>query len=230
MQHLPPFHLAGCCLLAGLLTFFNTQAQSKAGRPVIMTLNDRHVEPGVWEKVVEGSPFFNSEWRPAALLLSNGTVVTQVPVKVNLLENQIHYLDSAGREMVTMHEVKSVIFLDEANDTSAVLVNRMALTKAADVPEGWMQLLSKGKATLLKRMIKQDVEVKGYGASTVVTHINTSTQYLLLFNGRIEKIQTLGDIAVLLENASLSTWVAKQRGKKQSEEQLKAAVDYFNSL
>ncbi len=230
MQHLFPFNLAGCCLLAGLLTFVNTQAQNKAGRPVIMTLNDRHVEPGVWEKVVEGSPFFNSSWRPAALLLSNGVVVEQVPVKVNLLDNQIHYLDSAGREMVTMHEVKSVIFLDEANDTSAVLVNRLALSKAAAVPDGWMQLLSKGKATLLKRMMKQDVEVKGYGASTVVTHINTTTQYLLLFDGRIEKVQTLGDIADLLESASLSTWVAKQRGRKQSEEQLKAAVDYFNSL
>ncbi|MCU0333958.1 MAG: hypothetical protein MUF62_02780 [Chitinophagaceae bacterium] len=230
MRQAPHFNFMGSCLMVCLLTFGSTQAQDRPVRPLIMTFNDRHVEFDVWEKVVEGSPFFNANWRPAALLLSNGEVIEQLQVKVNLLENQIHYLDPAGREMVTMQEVKSVIFLDEANDTSAVLVNRLALTTATAAPDGWMQLLSKGKATLLKRMIKQDVEVKGYGASTVVTHINTTTQYLLLFNGRIEKIQTLADIADRLENAPFSTWAAKQRGDKKSEELLKKAIDYFNSL
>jgi hypothetical protein len=195
-----------------------------------MTLNDRNVEPGIWEKVVEGTPFYNPEWRPASLLLANGTLVENLPVRVNLLENLIHYLDTAGREMVTMLEVKSVIFLDEGNDTSAVLVNRLALENVSAVPDGWMQLLAKGKAILLKRFVKQDVESKGYSASTVVTRINTIVQYLLLFNGRAERVQTMGDLAGLLENADFSAWVAQQQGSKKSEQQLKAAVDYFNSL
>ncbi|MCU0394370.1 MAG: hypothetical protein MUF29_00555 [Chitinophagaceae bacterium] len=221
---------AGYVLLSILLACSQGHAQNKVGMPAIMTLNDRNVEPGIWEKVVEGTPFYNPEWRPASLLLANGTLVENLPVRVNLLENLIHYLDTAGREMVTMLEVKSVIFLDEGNDTSAVLVNRLALENVSAVPDGWMQLLAKGKAILLKRFVKQDVESKGYSASTVVTRINTIVQYLLLFNGRAERVQTMGDLAGLLENADFSAWVAQQQGSKKSEQQLKAAVDYFNSL
>jgi hypothetical protein len=221
---------AAILLLAGMWIVAPGLAQKQVGNPLFLHMHDKMVETGKWETVIEGSPFFNANWRPAAILLANGTLVNNVPVKMNLLENEIHYLDTAGREMVTTQAVKSVIFLDENNDTSAVFVNKLALPNAVPAPEGWMQLLAAGKASLLKRYLKQAIETKGFSSATPERRINTTIQYLLLYKGRVEKVKSLDDIANLLESGALSTWVAQQRGNKKSEQQLKAAIDYFNSL
>ncbi len=217
-------------LATTLLLVVATVAQKRVGNPLFLHMHDKMVETGKWETVLEGSPFYNAEWRPAAILLVNGTLVNNVPVRVNLLENEIHYLDTAGREMVTTQPVKSVIFSDEANDTTAVFINKLALENADAVPDGWMQLLAKGKASLLKRFLKQDIETKAYSSATPERRINTSIQYLLLYRGHIEKVQNLSDLANLLQNAAFSSWVARQNGHKKSEQLLKTAINYFNNL
>lgn len=222
--------MCGLLTAAMLMLAADGLSQKRVGNPLFLHMHDKMVETGKWETVIEGSPFFNADWRPAAILLANGTLVNNVPVKMNLLENEVHYLDTAGREMVTTQAVKSVIFRDEGNDTSAVFVNKLALANAVPAPEGWMQLLATGKASLLKRFLKQDIETKAYSSATPERRINTTIQYLLLYNGRVEKVQSLDDIADLLESAAFSTWTARQRVAKKSEQQLKAAVDYFNSL
>jgi hypothetical protein len=51
------------------------------------------------EGTVNGSPFLNDEWKRCIIKLRDGRYFENVPVKLNLLNQTIHYNTAAGTEM-----------------------------------------------------------------------------------------------------------------------------------
>src|SRR6202012_5593899 len=50
-------------------------------------------------RFIEGSPFFSDEWMRGVLVMSPGKVYTSLQLKLNLLDNEVHYEDADGQDM-----------------------------------------------------------------------------------------------------------------------------------
>lgn len=213
-----------------LLCFCKTSQAQTMSQPMFMHMYGKMVQVEKYADV-NGSPFFPEEWQNASLITSNGLVINNIPVKLDLLTHEIHYLDSAGSEMVSTQIIKSVIFLNTDNDTSAIFINKYALNMdGAGVTDNWMQLLAKGKATLLKQYFLTIFETKDYGSATLVKTLRKETGYFIYTNNTLTRVKNNQDIADALKDPALDTKVSQGKKNAKAEADLKALVDYYNKL
>lgn len=214
-----------------LITGQNLSAQKAVGNPLFLHMNDRMVQVDKYNDIISGTAFVDSNWQLGAVLLENGTLVENVRIRINVIDDEVHYLDEKGQEMVSTQNIKSVIFKKAENDTTAVFVSKYAFTgKEAGMPGGWMQLIAKGKATLLKRYHKSIVESKGYSSATVEKNIVTEVRYYVWYNGELVRVKNIADMAVALNHPAVDKYVNSMKKNAKSESDLKAVIDYFNSL
>jgi hypothetical protein len=214
-----------------LFAFSNSQAQKAVGNPLFLHMHDNLVDVDKYANI-NGTPFLNEEWQLAAVILANDVVAENVKVRINLLKNTLHYLDDEGKEMVSTQPVKSVIFKNSTNDTAAVFVTKRLVKEGAEkLPDAWMQLLQKGKASLLK-MVHKDLQddPKQYGSATVTQSIVTEVRYFIWYQNELTRVKSVTEIADLLVNSKVYAQVDKMKKNSKSEEDMKTAVAYFNSL
>lgn len=215
------------------LTAFSLQshAQKTVGNPLFLHMHDNMVSVDKYANV-NGSPFLNDEWQLAAVLLANDVLAENVKVRLNLLENTLHYLDDTGKEMVSTQPIKSVVFKNTANDTSAVFVTRRFVKEGGEkLPDAWMQLLQKGKASLLKMVHKElKDDPKQYASATITQSIVTDTRYFIWYQNELTRVKSVTEIADLLSNSKLYGRVDKMKKNSKSEADMMTAVVFFNSL
>jgi hypothetical protein len=216
-----------------LLTVFsiNSEAQKTVGNPLFLHMHDNMVKVDKYANV-NGTPFLNDEWQTAAVMLANDVLAENVKVRLNLLENTLHYLDDEGNEMVSTQPVKSVMFKNAASDTSAVFVTRRFVKEGGEkLPDAWMQLLQKGKASLLK-MVHKDLQddPKQYGSATVTQSIVTEVRYYVWYQKELTRVKNVTEIADLLVNSKLYARVDKMKKNSKTEEDMRSAIAYFNNL
>jgi hypothetical protein len=195
-------------------------------QPMFMHMYGKMVEVEKYADI-NGSPYFSDEWQNASLITTNGLVINNIPVKLDLLSHEIHFLDSLGNEMISTQIIKSIIFLNTDNDTSAIFINKYALNMdGADVTDHWMQLLAKGKATLLKQYFMTIFETKDYGSATLVKTLRIEKGYFVYLNNTLTRVKNGAEITDLLQEPKM------QAGKKnaKSEAELKALIDLYNHL
>lgn len=209
----------------------NSHAQKTVGNPLFLHLHDNMVKVDKYANV-NGTPFLNDDWQLAAVLLSNDVLAENVKVRLNLLENTLHYLDDEGKEMVSTQPIKSVVFKNATNDTTAVFITKNILKEGGEkLPDAWMQLLQKGKAGLLKMVHKElKDDPKQYGSATVTQSIVTDTRYFIWYQNELTRVKNVNEIADLLSNSKLYARVDKMKKNSKSEDDMKAAVAFFNSL
>ena len=58
--------------------------------------------------LVDGSPFFQKEWIENTLVTENKSVYNKIPGRINLLDNEIHYQDSSGKEFVLSTPLREI--------------------------------------------------------------------------------------------------------------------------
>lgn len=209
----------------------NSFAQKAVGNPLFLHMHDNLVNVDKYANI-NGTPFLNEEWQLAAVILANDVVAENVKVRLNLLENTLHYLDDEGKEMVSTQPIKSVVFKNAANDTSSVFVTKRIVKEGGEkLPDSWMQLLQKGKASLLKMVHKElKDDPKQYGSATVTQSIVTEVRYYVWYQKELTRVKNVNEIADLLVNSKLYGFVGKMKKNSKSEDDMKAAVAYFNNL
>src|SRR5947207_14635388 len=52
-----------------------------------------------FSRLVEGTPYFNSEWMMGNITLNGGRKYTGISVKLDLVDNEVHYQDNKGSEL-----------------------------------------------------------------------------------------------------------------------------------
>ena len=209
----------------------DTRAQKSVGNPLFLHMHDNMVKVDKYANV-NGTPFLNDEWQMAAVMLANDVLAENVKVRINLLENTLHYLDEEGKEMVSTQPIKSVVFKNAASDTSAVFVTRRFVKEGGEkLPDAWMQLLEKGKASLLKMVHKElKDDPKQYGSATVTQSIVTDMRYYVWYQNELTRVKNVTEIADLLVNSKLYARVDKMKKNSKSEEDMRSAIAYFNNL
>ena len=187
-----------------------------------------------YAKVNEGSPFFKDEWMKGSVIVKSGDQYDNQLLRLDLISNELHYLDSVGQEMITTEKVAEAIL----KDTLSGKRYRFVYSTAIDVPKsekpanGWYELLSMGTANMFCKHQKEIVETRPYGAATYDEAIKTTSLYFLANNGSFYRIKKIKDIPDILSDkrSELINYINNKDLSGKSDSDYSSLIDYYNSL
>lgn len=183
-------------------------------------------------RLVEGSPFFNDAWMTGKLAMGDGRLYDSLRLRLDLVENELHYLDATGKELIATTAVRAITLRDSVSGIQFHFIHSSFLQLPKSMEEGWYQLLAAGPATLYKRIVKTTKENKPYGSATVEQFINTYNQYFVLVNAvftHIKKFKELPDVLAGKKTES-DTYIKSQNLSGRSDADYSSLVSYYNRL
>ncbi len=185
-----------------------------------------------YKKVVEGTPYFKEEWMGGKVVMPEGFAYDSIYLRLNLMSNSLHYLDQAGREMITTMPVKAVILSDSATGMKYRFIHSSYLTVSGKIEPGWYQLLTEGQAVLLKRFVKNLNENRPYGAGAMEQTIVTFNTYFLLEDGILTPVRKLKDLPGLVKDKKdeLKAYIGTKNLSGRSDTDYAELISYYNGL
>jgi hypothetical protein len=126
-----------------------------------------------------------------------GAQYAGVYFKLDLYDNEVHFRDQKGNDMIATGSIQKIILFDTASQLLFNFVNGEFIQSSNRV-RGWYQLLSEGRAWLFKKNDKQLHETKPYGSATIEQSIVTIGRYYVLYNGNFTEIKKLKDLPGIL--------------------------------
>lgn len=187
-----------------------------------------------YANVTEGSPYFKDEWMRGAVIVKSGDQYNNQILKLDLISNELHYLDSLGQEMITTEKVVEIVMKDSLSGKQYHFVHSSAI----DVPKsekpltGWYELLSMGAADMFCKHQKEIVETRPYGSATYEESIKTVNDYFIAYNGSFYRIKKIKDVPDILSNkrTELINYINNKELSGKSESDYSSLIDYYNSL
>jgi hypothetical protein len=155
------------------------------GRALPLTVEGKQI--GRQNSEIAGTPFFIENWSNTNLQLANGDVFNVAKAKLDVMNNNLHYIDSRGAEMYV--EAKALKRVEFTVDT--VLYSFMVHTRVKGGKEatGFYEVLSEGEITLLKQVLKQLDENKNGFTQEVKKEIVTRETAYVFFNAVLTPVK-----------------------------------------
>lgn len=182
-------------------------------------------------RLVEGTPYFNDNWLKGIVVLSNDRHTAPGLLKLNLMDDELHYLDKKKQEMIATTPVKEIILTDTLINASFHFIHSSAFPSLAGVKKGWYLQLTSGRARLFKFFKKQLLEQRPYGYATVEQTIQTSEEFYVLKDGTLSEIKKARDIpGILGDNKPEVENYLKKLGNGATSDKMAAVINFYNSL
>lgn len=181
--------------------------------------------------IVEGSAFYNDTYMPGKIILSGGRMYDKIKLRLDLMDNSVHYKGPDGEELIATTPIKSVLLYDALSD-KAVQFDHSDYLSASKTEIAWYQLLDTGTAWLYKRHVKSIRENKPYGSATTEQHITTSYNYYIFFNAVLTPIKKLKAIPDILQEkkTELQQYINMHSLTGKTDKDYSALISYYNSL
>ncbi len=186
-----------------------------------------------YTRLVDGSPYFSERWMKALAMAKNGKRFRSNKVKLDLVDNSLHFLTETGDEFVANEALTLITLTDTVTNVSYELIHSSAVPALAAFKNGWYRPLVNGKVSLFQRIVKTVQEAKPYNSAVTEQRIQTSLEYLVVYNGSVLKAKKPKDLPSLLADgkAELESYLKSDAANKGTiEEQMAALVTYYNSL
>jgi hypothetical protein len=217
-------------LLAITLLIFSSPsfAQTLHGRDVILPVIGEFPQSNPkYNELKSGSPYFQDEWVKAKLLANDGYVYKGIKIKLNLMDNHIHFVDESGSEKMIKSPLNQIEFEPNAKGSAYLFVSGNILPAPK---KGWFQVLVNDSVTLLKSYEKAMVEHKSYG-SPIEYRIDTKEKYSVVFNKQIYEIKKAADLtdAMPAKKTEIESHIKKNKSLSK-EDQLISTVQYMNTI
>jgi hypothetical protein len=215
-------------------------AQGSGGRqqsPNIMArslfytgVNGTPINTQQYSRLVDGTPYFNDDWRKATVIMPNGNAYENVDVRIDLLEGTLHYRNGNGDELVANAPVKEVVLSDNKAEGYR-FVSASALPFQAS-KKGWYLLLHSGTASLYKHYGKQLHVQTRYGSASEEQRILDQPAYFIVQDGTATEIKKLKEISRALpgKKAELEAFLKQQATAASDDDRFREAVLYYNTL
>ena len=200
-------------------TLLNTALPIAGGLPIH---NTRYID------LTSGSPFFQKEWAKSSLITHNGVLHNEIPTRIDLLENEVHYRDSMGTELVLGTPLREMEFVQAATGKKVHFVHGDLLPLQK---KGYFQLLVNGFISLVERYVKTFQSHTSYGSATEYS-ITTEEKYFAYHNNREYEIKKLSDFTGILpsKKPEMESFLKTISKKLSRQEQFTAAATFANSL
>ena len=227
-------------LIFGLMTFSGyTQKTVDVGKENLpLTSNLFYTVSGVpfsnykYVKLVEGTPYFDDNWMRGRIIMSKGSIYDSISVRIDLLENALHYLDKEGNEMVATSPVKSIWLIDSITGKRYQFDHSLYMELTPMPAPAWYQLLDSGRVLLYKKFSKTINEDKPYNSAITEQRMLTTYSYVLKVNNVLFPVKKLKDLPNLLQDKQqeLATFIQNKSLSGRSEENYIDLISYYNSF
>jgi hypothetical protein len=182
-------------------------------------------------RLVEGSPYFKDEWMKGTIIVEKGQQY-KGRLKLDLFDNEVHYLDDKDNEIIVTMPIRQVILTD--NTTTYSFLNSLALPKSTKpFAARWFQQLYSDSIVLYKYFRKKVSESKPFNSATYEQRISTSDVYLVYYDNNFIEVKKVKDAPALFgeEKAALEEFLNKEDDKNTSlDERMIAFVAKLNAL
>lgn len=185
---------------------------------------------------VEGSPFLFDQYLPAEMTGTNGVVLKQYKIKLNLSDNSVYYLLPDGKEMKLTTPIQKFRILSgnqivPGSDTIEVT----ALDKTLNVAGSPVFIACvEGKTNLLKKVVVTFSDKKEYG-TTNVTRVFTRKESLFVSKPSSPPVKFVKGESELFEvmadkKKQVMDFVKNNKLSYKSEQDLIQIFKFYNSL
>jgi hypothetical protein len=183
-------------------------------------------------RLVSGSPYFSEEWMKGWAITSKGIRYKGDQLKMDLIENELHFLDKEGKELIATVSFDTLKLVDPKESIEHKFIKSTELSKASG-NKGWYYELVTGRASAYKYIKKFINETRPYNSATYEQQVLTIEEYFIIENGVVSKIKKLKELPKILNShkEQMESFVNKADNSKDvMEGQLKIAIQYYNSL
>lgn len=182
--------------------------------------------------IIEGSAYYNEAFLNGKIILSGGKVYDSLSLRLDLMDNTLHYMDGGGEELIATTPVKSVCFKDPLLKTETQFDYSDFIKTVSKIETGWYQLLDTGKVTIYKRYFKLIKENKPYGSATVEQIISTSNYYYVLINSIFTPIKKIKQLPEMLQDkkTELTEYINSKNLTGKSDKDYVELIAYYNRM
>ena len=179
---------------------------------------------------IAGSPFWKKDWNTAYVFLASGGIVKLSSIKLNLLSNEIYFLDTDnGIKSADASNISKIIFIDKSDSLKALAV----FQKLNYENNVFLQVLNSGDNQLLKAT-KISVVKRGYNALLGKDEYayDLKTVYYLFHSAQISKVDVLNRehlVALLDFSDGYNKWLEENKNKLRGETDWVNFLNYYNS-
>jgi hypothetical protein len=190
-------------------------------------------QPIKFVKITAGTPFFDDQWMKARLFDGNGDSYASHSVRLNLLDNDVSFLDADGTEMVTTIPVKKIQLTDTTTGTQYLFVLGDQIPEADKAQAGvWLQVLVNDTVSLCRQIKKTIRETKPYGSSTTEREIVSVDIYFVHMNAGFIRVKNWSALIQLFTNKkdAIDQYIRNHHLKGKSADDYTQLVQYYNSI
>ncbi len=181
-------------------------------------------------RLVSGSPYFKDEWMKGSGVSGTGIAYKAGGLKLDLFDNQIHYLDAFGKEMIATSQLKQLVLTDTLTNQSWQFIHSSLFTQAAAIKPGWYLQLASGTASLYQYFSKALSESTPYGSSTTEQRIITKEEFYIYHNNTLQQVKKVNDVFAVLHDKQkeLENFSKNNNKGKLLVDQLISLVEFYN--
>lgn len=183
-----------------------------------------------YEDVVEGSAFFNNTFSIGKVILNDGQIFDSLSLRLDLLDNTVHYINSEEQEIIAYNPIKTVILYDSVSQKENRFDYAAIIAQAA--PPGWYQLLDTGKVQLYKQYYKTMRVDRAYNSARHEKFITTTFRYYILVNTVFTQVKNIKSIPDMLQNKKkeLIDYIDSNSLTGKTDADYIQLIKYYNGL
>jgi hypothetical protein len=206
---------------------------STDNRIVVSSMDGKTYFPTEYAKLASGTPFFRDQWMKADLIDDGGKVYTSNAVRLDLLGNNLNFLDpTSGQEMTVSTPVKWVRLTDTVKNINYMFVlgDQFPLAKKSEAGV-WLQVLVNGKISLLHQARKSVHETVVFGEGPE-TNISTDDIYFLSSEKILFPLTGWKDLQEHLNDKKdmIDQYIHSHHLKGKAPEDYTDLLQYYNSI
>lgn len=196
------------------------------------TVNGEPVNNAKYIRVVEGSAFLNEAWADGKIILSEGRVYDSIKLRIDAMDNTLHYLTPNGEELVATTPVRSVLLADAVTKKITQFDHSDFIATTKKIEPGWYQLLDSGSVSIYKLYIKTIRENKPYSSATYEQTILTTNRYYIFKNALLTQISKFKQIPDMLQDKKneLLEYINSNNLTGRGDADYIALIEYYKSL
>jgi hypothetical protein len=178
-----------------------------------------------------GSPFLLDTFMPTVLVLADGTSYTGVQVRLNLADNEVQYLDTKGKELVSQAPLRQLVISDTVKHVDRHLLHATAFANAPR--PGWYELLAPGNINLYQLTEKTLTTSKPFNSASEEQRIDTRERLFVEAGKQLYEIKKTKDLVPLFagKQAEMETFLRQQKNSEASlQQKATEAVKQYNKL
>lgn len=185
------------------------------------------------EKTFIGSEYLYPKFVKGHVLQQNDTYYNDMELNYDVLSDKLVFLKE-GQEMAFKLPIKEFQIIKSATAPVKLEVYRNGFPASGSFTDkSFYQVINDGKVMVLRKPVKSITESTPYGSAKVQKNIVNGEQYFIFKDGKMDKIKKdKKDLLSALSDKKdqLDEFIKTKKLNLKSDDDIKALLDYYNSL